>query len=296
MIAVLLAVAAPSLALDYQAPAACPAAAEVFAEVQRLRGGLIASDVDPDVRARVRVEERGARFSAEVETSTRAGSGRRTLEADTCRRAVEAVAVVLALALANPLAPEPPAPAVPEPPVPPPPPAGPPSFVPFVELLGAARFGVLPSPMASVLLGGGVERGWLRLRAQVGLAAPSLVQGSTGSAGVESWFQGALSGCGAVLDATARVELCGSVDAALLAATGRGVRTPAQGSALWVGLFGGAAVRSALWRGLGVVLDGGVGVALARPRFFVQEAAAQTTLYEAPLLVGRFGLGLQWRF
>lgn len=294
MIALLLAAAAPVLALDYQAPAGCPAAAELFAEVQRLRGPLIAGDVDPDVRARVRVREVGSGWVAEVETS---GGGRRALEADTCQRAVEAAAVVLSLALANPRAPAEPAPAAPEPapapPVPPPPP--PPARVaPFVGVTGGARFGVLASPVAAALLTGGVEWRWLRVEARVGLGAPSLVRGAGAAANVDSWFHAGLTGCGAVVDAAAaRLELCAMADAALLTAQGTAVPTPSQGSALWLGLFGGAAALSPIWRGLSAVLDGGVGVALARPRFFVERGG---TLFEAPVLVGRLGLGLQWKF
>lgn len=289
--------AAPSLALDYQAPPECPAAASVFDEVKRLRGGLTADDADPDVRARVRVSPNGARWSAEVETFARGGAGRRTLEADTCQRAAEAVAVVLTLALANPLAPLPPPPAPPPVPVAPPPPPPPARIIPFVDVLGAARFGVLPSPMALVQIGGGIEWKWLRLEARYGFAIPAAVIGPTAAAAnVESWFQGSLNGCGAVIDTTARLELCVGLDSALLTAAGRGVDYPNQGSALWLGLLGGATARSQLWRGLGVVLDTGIGVALARPRFFVQQAGTTATVYEAPLLTGRFGLGLQWRW
>ena len=286
--------AAPSLALDYEAPAECPSASDVFADGQRLRGELTGQSATPDVRARVRMLPSGPVWNADVETFSRAGAGRRKLEADTCQRAAQAVAVVLALALANPLAP------LPDPPGPPP--IEPVveavrlKVVPFVNLLGAARFGVLPNPMPLAQLGGGVEAGWLRVELRLGLAAPALVQGPIAAANVESWFQASLSGCAAVVDAAARLELCVALDTALLSARGMGVTSPGQGSALWVGALAGVAVRSQLWRGLGVVLDTGVGAGVARPRFFVQRGAATELIYEAPLLTGRFGLGLQWRW
>jgi hypothetical protein len=99
-----------------------------------------------------------------------------------------------------------------------------------------------------------------------------------------------------VVDATARVEACLAVDAAFLSARGRGLSAPSQGSALWVAMLGGGAVRSPLWRGLGVVLELGLGAALARPRFIAQSRGATVTVYESPLFTGRFGLGLQWRW
>ncbi len=289
--------AAPSLSLDYEAPPGCPTRGAVFDEVRRLRGALTAGEEDADVRAKVRVSANGPGWSAVVETFSRGGSGRRTLEADTCQHATAALAVVLCLALANPSAPPAPSPEpVAAPVTVPAAPVEPPRVTAFIEALGGARFGLLPSVMPLAQLGGGVQWRWLRVEARLGLSTPSTIEGTAASADVESWFNAALGGCAAVVDAAARLELCVGLESALVSARGRGIATSAQGSALWLAAVGGVALRSQLWRGLGVVLDTAIGGALARPRFFINGAAGEQTVYESPVLTGRLGLGLQWRW
>src|SRR5438128_1924754 len=105
---------APALFLQWQAEEGCPDRAWVLAEVARLRGtfDVREAELGSDVVAHAAVKSAGARWTAEVQTKSSAGDGTRTLDADTCQRAAEAVAVVIALSLAPFVPPELPAPSV----------------------------------------------------------------------------------------------------------------------------------------------------------------------------------------
>ena len=293
---------APQLSLSYSAPAGCPTAADIWAGVTGLRGELTSDGVEPDVRAAVEVTGTGTQWKAQVQTSIQGTSGLRILDADSCQQLSEAVAAVLSLALATPVAPQAPAPEPPVPPVPPlvatAPLAQPeePGVRPFVELLAGARFGVLPTVMPLGQLGGGVVWKRLRLQAHLGLSGTSSIASSLAAAAIESWFQASLGACVEVLGAVVRLEVCGEIDSALLSARGTGMADARQGSALWVAAVGGLTVRIRVWRGLAVVVAWDLGGALARPRFFVEADGVPQTIYEAPILTGRLAGGLQWQF
>lgn len=78
-------------------PEACPDAVYVYGEIGRLLGGASATAEDAHVAARARVEPTKTGYRVELATTVAGMKGSRTLDAQTCKGAANATALILAL-------------------------------------------------------------------------------------------------------------------------------------------------------------------------------------------------------
>lgn len=78
-------------------PDACPDAAYVYGEIGRLLGGGSDPAADAHVAARARVEPTDAGYRVQLATDVSGMKGQRTLDAQTCKGAANATALILAL-------------------------------------------------------------------------------------------------------------------------------------------------------------------------------------------------------
>jgi hypothetical protein len=142
---------APAVAaiVDYAVPAGCPTAQEFVADVAAKSG----NDGDPP-DADVRVVDRGPAATGPryIAVLTVRGEAPRSVDAETCKDAVDAVALVLSLRRAPPKPPVAPPPKAPEPP-----PAPPAAFRPRTEVSvrvgGGPLTGVFPTAAPAASLG-----------------------------------------------------------------------------------------------------------------------------------------------
>lgn len=103
-------------AVEWSAPRGCPSSADLTREIETLQGPPRAGNSALRVVATVARIPRG-RWQVRIETVTRDGTVARTVEARTCRQAMEAAAVVIAIAFdEEPPREEPPTPREPPPP------------------------------------------------------------------------------------------------------------------------------------------------------------------------------------
>jgi hypothetical protein len=297
----LLSSAAPSLALDWRGLPECPPRASFLQEVRRLRGEVgEASAGEADVTVQVTVDRSGLSWRARVETRSLGGQGLRVLEADTCAQAVDAAAVVVALALADPLAA--PDPSLPDGGVelvevagPQVTPAVPWTFA--LGLTGGVRAGLLPvvAPGASVA----AVLSHQRLRLELTLTTPFLVNVTQGvvQAEVAAWLGGRLSGCFEFAFGRLALGPCLLVHAAWLGGRGTGgLETRTSGNGGFLAASGGLFARFRLVSELWLRLDGSGGAALVRPRFVASQSdTVSVVATPQPWLIDG-NLGVEYRF
>ena len=248
------------VAFDWRAPAGCPSAAEVRAEIDQLLGEPIDESARADLAVRAAVERREQWF---VTLDTRSGGtdGHRTLEAATCQGLASATALIVALMIdpdavaaqaskakeAEPAPPPPPAPAaapaVPAPGVPASPPRPRTTF--GIAGLGAAgHLGVLPVADVGLTAHLGIVRRSLRIELR-GAYGPREVRSdalseAAGAHGKFRFWAATLAACWMVSRGWAEFGPC--VDIEVGAVHGQGVRATETTSAttLWYGMGGGA--------------------------------------------------------
>lgn len=293
----------PGLAFEWRAPPACPTREAVLRQVADARGrdpgpGDRALDVD------VTVSQRGRRWRAEIRTRSGAAQGERALEAGSCNRLAQGVALVIALAMDE-------APAAPEASPPPPPP--PVLFIDDGELPPALRprrrppatprgsrvtfgltaragvdAGLLPSPSPGVFVGGLVRAGVFEARLELGAFAARDGEGPRAGTSVAAEAQAAQAlACLRFAPGAAELGGCTGVEAALVAAWSRGFAQDARDERVAVGvpLRVWAGVRVA--RGLTVSLAPEVLFPVTRLRYEVRGVGA---VHELPLASFRGGL------
>lgn len=269
--ALLAAAPASEVALRWEAVEACPTAIEVRARVEALVGRPL--EGPPRVRAEVVVKARGAGYEADLTLTTRTGTSARRLEAEACDAVVDAVAVIVALALDDADAPIErrvfvgPAPEPLEPPAP----------TPFGATAGIEigwEASLLPSSAPSLRVRAGAA--WWRLSLEGGLAlrrsSRAAVDGAGADIGVTAgfaslcyghpWLVGDVVGCAGMEIGRATVAPFGTTDDEIQ-------------RVLWAAVFGELAPRiqlyGPLWaslrlrlirtvRRLTVVVDGDVEV------------------------------------
>jgi hypothetical protein len=267
------------LTLRWDAPAGCPAAAEVVAQIRKLSGPLAAP---AELRAEVVIRAApGGAFQARIHTEAAGMSGSRVFEGRTCAALSEAVVVILALA-ADPYAltePQPPPDGQPGEPRPALEPARAPRFTAAPEhppatpvhlhvgLVAAGDLGTL----AGATPGGGLfvaaSRGPLRLELQGALWANRFVASSTapGSGGVLGFASLAPRLCLGTQGSAASVGGCAGVDVLWAHGEGIGVARPAKDTTAWPALELGLWVRQASAGRLGAFAGLSAAVPLRRP-------------------------------
>ncbi len=290
--------------LRWSAPAGCPEAAQLAAEVERLLGrSLPESAVSFTADATVERDDAG-RWHMHLETRARDDARTRELDGESCDDVANATAVILALAIDEEQSTQRTRRVAPSP-----------TTAPASERadagaesvdrerwIWAARargaVDVASLPQASAGFGADVEliRGALRIElgAMIWIPKSAAVADHAGAGGTVSLFTGALHGCFVPIRARA-VELgaCGGLEAGRIAAEGFGVTSPATNSGLW--LAPGLGLL-AVWRAgprLGIVAEAEALAPLVRDEFTLLNVG---DVHRAPPLTGRAAVGLEVRF
>jgi hypothetical protein len=303
------------LELTWQGPRGCDRAGYVRERVARLLGSG-ARKSDSPLRARVAVHEDAAgRFSADLETETAYGVGRKRLEGESCDAIALAVAVVLALAVApdaeleleaepepDPdfaLATEPARPlsdreALREPLRPRQP--RPPRASAYLQASGGVLFSLLSEPSTYIAFGVGTR--YRRFSLEITGAAHrthSLYLSERAGAGAElELFSARLLGCFTVLPyELTPFDACAGPQLENLTATAFGVTDPDSGSVLLVSgvLALRARLRATSW--LSAALDVGVAARAFHPTFVLQGVG---DVFEVPTLSPFIATGLNAEF
>lgn len=315
----------PTTAVEFRwdAPAGCPAEAEVVAQLERLLGGPLAQRRGERLTAIARVrQEPGGTWDLRLWTVSDAGTLQRSLSHERCdmlasagvfiaamaidplagERLVDGAEVAAVAAEAQPVAdpeppPPPPPPPVVEPPAPAPPAAKPPRNRPrgALRLSAGVAFGDLPGVgptlrLTPVLL-------WPRLRIEFEAAyipVRTTRLASDSSRGVDLQLAaGAVRACPVFRRGMLEFPVCGGVEFGAM--YGRGVGYPVEYDArqFWAALHLMPMLLIEVHRR--VALFAGVEgfVALVRPRF---EVAGDGALYRAPGGGVRGLLGVEVRF
>ncbi len=324
-----LAVAAPAWPIDWNAPAGCPDAADVTAQVQRIRGDAPLLDA-PRVTGVVQAgATEGFVLTLEI-VGPDGGVDRRTMAGESCEAVTEAGALVIALRLddaAPAVQPEPDPPPDPAPlPEPPasvvaaePEPAvaseptrskpAPTSARPepvtstvveplalegWISLGGGAALGILPGVGGTAELAGGIEgRYWRVGLSLVGL--PVRRAPHPDDADVTGRFDlvaaGAL-GCGVPITGRLAFPLCARLEVGGMRGVGQGaVAVPEPGWSPWIGLGASARASWRVLRWLAPYVEAGAMVGANRPGFTIGDLPG--TLYEAGRVGGRFTAGVE---
>ena len=313
---------APDVVFEWTAPAGCPTAATLRADVERLlRHPLAASTTALEVRIRVAHAPKGP-YHMELKTITAAGAGERTLDAPTCSAAADAAALIVALAVdpssvaaaapssrAAPVEVEPPVFAVARPAAAGSEPAPPstkgragvrPTIGVAVRVGAMGDGGALPRPTAGPAIAAGV-RLW-RARGVGAFAVHAEITGGylwpakgtvAGMAEVGGriglWAAGAQV-CPAFERGRWSARLCARFEAGVMHGRGFGVAVVASGSAPWLALGGGAVVALKLVDRLGVYAEAGAALPVGgRPTFTLENVG---DVHQPGRVSGRAGLGL----
>ena len=295
------------LEIEWQGPEDCARGEAVQAKVLRLLGGGQRAPTTP-IRVTVSVRhEKGARFVAELATSSDAGGGRKRLEGESCEAIALASAVVIALSIdpnasldAEPLPPEEPKPppqsrrARPAPPAAPAAPAR--ETKPYLFGSVGVLFQLLSQPSAFTGAGVGVRHRRLSLELGGAVYQPRDVRrDDKPRLGAELRLTtGELLGCYAALPfGLGAVELCPGFRLEYLVATAFGASNPDRASVLLgsgVGVLRGR-LRATAW--LSATLDVGVAVRPFQPTFVLLGVG---DVFEIPMFSGfaRTGLALEF--
>jgi hypothetical protein len=311
--------------VEYSVDATCPGQddflARVRARTDRLERTTPDDEATPVYRVSATVTEGAAHGRLEMVDPS--GISARDVDGVTCEDVVDALALVLALAIdpnasSAPIAPAlaPPADALPAAA----PPIAPAPVPPRLHVSGAAAGELTGGIAPKVLLGPTfyVEVDWLRedaagspesgravgpslqvrpivdVRLALSLASTSTTSSTVGSADF-SWTVGRAEVCpvGAFWGTVAAMP-CVRFDAGVLGATGRGVDVPSTKSRPWLAAGALARVRWTIARPIFVEVDGAVLAPIVRDHFYF--ARPQTTVYDVPAAGAEAGAAVGARF
>lgn len=314
-----LAVAAPAeaqtperLTLRWEAPAGCPPADAVRAEVARLLGGAVPPDGVP-VAAEARAQRDGDRYVLELRTEVDGAGGERTLDAPECEELVSAAALILALMIdpevlsrveAAPITTppgrqldEPRARAVP---------SAEPARDPITTRVGAAfvlDLGTLPAlaPGLRIEVGLGTELLEGRLRATLVLPQGAVNDMELPGASAElTALVGGLLGCVRPIEGFRALGLCAELEAGAVFGSAQGISVPRFGAGLFLAGGGGVALTWEPTPWLALELMAIALGQIAAPAFDVivgsPTGERRVVFFEPPGATGRLSLGSSVRF
>jgi len=297
--------AEPELALTWQAPAGCPAAADVEAQFARLIGGpsRLPSGKHIDATAVVRTQA-ADKWTLDLSTTLDGAPGRRALAGDSCASVSSAAALILALTI-DPAAAERAllAPSAPAPEKPPPSPApaavvvaGPPPeprvLHPYARLYGGAVVSFFPSPAPAAGGALGVRR--RRLGAELSFVGTEQQHvAATGGGGDFRLLVGGARGCGALGGHAVVWQLCAGGELEWLTGTGH-ARPGVTETALMGAGTAGALVTMPLGARFGLSLDVDGAVRVYHPTFcaFCDTTHPGTPIARVPVASLFAALGL----
>lgn len=314
----------PTLALDWSAPLECPTHEDLRAQVHRSLPPTSKPLAPLHAVVRVAAAQDGYVVHLRIE-----GHGRRTLEAESCAEAMDATALIIAMAIddAPPAAipaaqpepsPEPTTGLVPSQPNaaqptrpsvkptaqesganPPPVDQPTPTPTPTIQITGrlAGGLGVGPLPSAGLTMAAAAGLGGHGWRAELALGMWPATSGRLAArpdvgVGARLWSVGA-RGCGVPTRATLSFPLCAGLDVGRVRAAGEGDIASRVAFSPWIAFVAGA---GATWWwsrfvGIGARVDGHI--SLRRPRFHTEPQA--TPIHEASLVGLQALLGLSLR-
>ena len=273
--------------IAWSAPAGCPDAAHVRADVTRLGG-----EPSDSARATVIVVSRGARWIASIAIEANGASHTREVEAATCSAVTDAAALILAIAFRPTRALTPSRAESP--------PTALAARAPFAAGLAATAFsGPLPSaaPGASAWLAVLPGRFRFELAGYVTTAQSASLPGSSIGADFRL-FAGAARACANVI-ASDRFALapCAGIEAARITATGFGMAAARSIDELRAAGSFGALATWAFERAFALRLELDGVVPTARPRFVVDgDDGPPISLHRPAAVWGRLLLGAEIRF
>ena len=299
----------PELALTWQAPAGCPAPADVEAQFARLIGGpaRLPSGKHIDATAVVRASA-AEHWSLELSTTLDGALGKRHLTGDSCASVSSAAALILALMI-DPAAAErallaPPAHA-PEPAPTGPPAARAPEAVvaaapapepnpvrAFARLFGGAVLALLPEPAPAAGLAAGARRRWLAGELRLVATTERRVNATPDVGGDFRLLVGGARACGALGGRAVVWQLCAGGEVERL--TGRGIASPAATQSVLLGAAtGGLLVTVPLGARAGLSLDVDGALRLYHPGFcaFCTTTMPGTPIFRVPLANAFAALG-----
>jgi hypothetical protein len=281
------ALAADRVALEWDAPAGCPAPEQVSRAIDTWLDKPGAGSAAVAVRVEAQVRRATEGWELDLTLTAPGGSEHQTLVAARCETLMQVVALKAALAVD----PEALLRSVE-------PPAGPPaSPVPTaVALRGAlgAGLGTLPEASAFASLGGSVERpGWrLEIAGAAWLPQPARYPELPAVGARFLLFSGMLRGC--LLPSMGRVDfpVCAGAELGLLQGIGFGVSQVRTSSQLWAAAVVGPAVRWPLGSSLSAWLGIDAVIGIARPAFHMRNLEE---LYRPDAVAARAWAGFEVR-
>ncbi|MCE9577675.1 MAG: hypothetical protein K8W52_31280 [Deltaproteobacteria bacterium] len=294
------------LELQWDAPAGCPRADDVRAELARV------VEIDPGrapstLRAAVAITRDGARLRLRIDTERDGERGQRTLVADDCGQVLRAVTLVLALAFGEGVAlraDDPPAPPPVPSPSPSPTPTPSPSLTPSILATSSPRAlhttlgveagvatGVLPTAALESAVMVELAATHLGVRARLSLAAPETLAMTDGVHARFTGLGGSVDACGLAPRAHLRLDACAGLALATVLASATGTAADHDVIAPWLGVRGtlGAAWRM---RALELRLTSTLVWNTARPRFAITGLGDVNRVDDVSL---HLALGFAWR-
>lgn len=268
--------------LAWTAPASCPSREAVLAQIERLAAGPGDASRPPlDARAEV-TEHAPDRFELRLSLD----GVERQLEGRTCAELGEATAVIVAIAL------DPEARAAPA--------TKPREDISTTSLrlalraFGALDVAALPAPSPG--LGGAVGLSIDDLRIEAfgaWFSDQRALVASNGDAGADvRLVLGGLRGCYTVARDPLEIGACGGFEAGSLSASAVGVRSPGDGTALWLAPELGVVAAHPFTPQLAIVLDVSVLAPLGREHFELRDVGE---VYRPRAVTARTTLGLEFR-
>jgi hypothetical protein len=280
----------------WAAPDECPSRGQVQAEIARLVGGdlLLRQGGELEVKATV---SHSPFWSAELTTQHAGQTGRRTIEAPSCKAVADATALIVALLIdpdavaAKAQAPTPEAISVPEAP------KARASQVVFgtgIHLQG--RVGTLPGADIGIGLGIGMAgpRWRTDLRWTYGLRRDQVASLPSGASGRFNIAAGSLTECFNLGQAKLGFGPCVSLEMGRVSVEGYGTTTGFSKHSLWLALGGGALVSFAIGPHLRASMEADVVVPMYRPDYVFQDVPG--VVFKAPAVGGRALVEVSWHF
>lgn len=275
---------------SWAAPEECPSQPQVQAEIARLVGGTIQLH-EGDLEAKATVSH-GPLWAADLTTQHAGQTGRRTIEAPSCKAAADAIALIVALLIdpdavaANSRAPEPEIPSVPEPP----------NLEFLAGIHAQVRIGSLPGADLGLGLGVGVASARWRtdLRWSYGLRRDQVASLPSGASGRFNLAAGSVTECLDLGHTRWGFGPCAAVEAGRVSVTGFGATAGFSRRVFWVALGGGAFASLALGRHLRASMEVDVLAPMYRPDYVFQDVPG--VVFRAPAVGGRALADFSWHF
>lgn len=287
------------VAIDWRAPAGCPAAPALRSQVEEYLGQSLDAPRSQPVSVKVAITRTGAGWRMLLEIRTADGASSEPVGGRDCATLADIAALKIAMAVdpqsvIQRLAEPRPAP----PPQPEPDPVSPPDRTPTVRLglrtLSGVAWGAMPDPGATFAWAGSVlGDGW---RVDVGgqfWVPQDVVLDEDGSGGRIRALGGFADGCWVPEAKRVTFPLCGGLEFASMRGEGVGVAPAGSARRLWgAGRVSGALIWSP-HPVIGLVLQPGAAFAFFRPEFALADGR---TVHRANFFDLRLTAGLEVRF